>query len=197
MTLRQAQGDMKCHGEPVEPRQAHGRPGSGQALTKAQQALLHTAKRDIGLDDDTYRDMLENVTGVRSSTEMTQRGFEALMKHLEARGFKKTPGAHDFTGYTARLKKWQGLAPHRRGMATAAQLAMIETDYDQLRWYWAPKGFGNMELALRSFVKHIAGVSDLRFLSFEKAVQIITTIKKMEARRELKEEAHEKQAERS
>ena len=163
-------------------------------ITNAQKALLHKAKHDLGLDDDTYREMLRNVAGVRSSVELSQSGFNAVMAHLQAAGFRKTHGAHEFSGYTARLKKWQvlGLRP---GMATPAQLARIETDWELMRWYWAPKGFANMELALRGFIGKVAGVTDLRFLSGKKAVQVITALKHTEARRnhtdDIKKEATE------
>ena len=151
-------------------------------ITDGQKALLHTAKNKLGMDEETYRAMLQNVAGVRSSLNLTQGGFEAVMRHLETVGFAKTHGPHEFTGYTARLKKWKSLG-RRPGMASAAQLARIETDWELMRWHWAPKGFANMEVALRAFVGRVAGINDLRFLDSAKAVQIITTIKHMESRR--------------
>ena len=158
-------------------------PQSKASLTNAQKALLHKAKAEIGLDDATYRDMLFNVAAVRSSCDLTQRGFEAVMKHLAERGFKKQHGTHEFTGYVSRKKKWDKAKGNRAGMATTAQLALIETDWDMLRWYWAPKGFGNATLALRAFLQRTAKVSDLHFLSFKGAIQVITVIKKIEAKR--------------
>ena len=153
------------------------------SLTNAQKSLLHKAKADLGLNEDTYRDMLCNLVGVRSSLDMDQRGFETVMKHLADRGFKKSPGTHEFTGYVAKKKKWDNGRGNLRGMATTAQLARIETDWDLMVWYWAPKGFGNKDLALRAFLQRVAKVSDLRFLSFAGAIQVITTMKKIEAKR--------------
>jgi len=152
-------------------------------ITKPQRDLLHTAKAKLGMDEATYRAMLRNVAGVTSSTELSQRKFQAVLDHLEAIGFTKTVGTHERTGFVARKRKWDALG-NRRKMATPAQLARIETDWDMMRWYWAPKGFGNKELALRSFVKHAAGVSDLAFLSYAQAIQVITAIKKTERKRE-------------
>ena len=125
-------------------------------ITNAQKALIHKAKADLGMDEETYRQMLRNVAGVASSVELTARGFEAVIIHLESVGFRKVLGKHEATGYTARLKRWQALGS-RPGMASAAQLARIETDWELLRWYWAPKGFANAELALRGFVGKVAG----------------------------------------
>lgn len=151
-------------------------------ITNAQKALIHKAKSELRMDEETYRTMLQNTAGVRSSLELTPGGFEAVMRHLATVGFAKTHGPHEFTGYTARLKKWQRLGI-RPGMASAAQLARIETDWELMRWYWAPKGFANAELALRGFVGKVAEVTDLRFLSGAKAVQVITAMKHTEARR--------------
>jgi len=161
-------------------------PQHKMGLTSAQKSLIHTAKAKLGLDEDTYREMLFSLVGVRSSLEMDQRGFDAVMKHLDERGFKKSHGVHEFTGFVAKKKKWDKDRGNLRGMATTAQLARIETDWDLLRWYWAPKGFGNKDLALRAFLQRVAKVSDLRFLSFAGAVQVITTMKKIEAKKEEK-----------
>jgi hypothetical protein len=152
-------------------------------LTNSQKSLLHKAKSDLGMDEDTYREMLYNLAGVRSSLDMNQRGFEAVMQHLGKCGFVKTHATHEFTGYVARKKKWDKERGNRAGMATTAQLSRIETDWDMLAWYWAPKGFGNKDLALRAFLQRVARVSDLHFLSFAGAVQVITTLKKIEAKR--------------
>lgn len=159
-------------------------PQRKAGVSSAQKSLLHKAKNDLGLDEATYRDMLFNVAGVRSSLEMSQRGFEAVMKHLAERGFVKTHGEHEFTGYTARKKKWDKDRGNLRGMASTAQLARIETDWNMMRWYWAPKNFGNKDLALRAFLQRVAKASDLRFLSFAGAVQVITTMKKIEKKKE-------------
>jgi len=153
-------------------------------ITNPQKALLHKAKTALGMDDATYRAMLQNVAGVRSSRELPIRKFQAVLDHLESIGFQKTAGTHDRTGFVKHKRKWDALG-NRRKMATPAQLARIETDWDMMRWYWAPKGFGNQELALRSFIKHVAGVSDLAFLSYAQAIQVITAIKKTERKREV------------
>jgi hypothetical protein len=156
---------------------------SPRGITSGQKALLHTAKRQLGMDDETYRQMLAAAAGVRSSVDLDAAGFEAVMLHLAACGFAKSPGEHDCTGYVVRKKRWDGELGQRRGMATPAQLARIETDWDLMRWYWAPKGFGNAELGLRAFLKRVAQVADIRFLSYRGAVQAITAMKKIQAKR--------------
>ncbi|TFF20519.1 regulatory protein GemA [Jiella endophytica] len=51
-------------------------------------AMMHVAKRDLGLDDDTYRAVLVRVTGKRSSKEMTDRERQAVLDEFRRQGFK-------------------------------------------------------------------------------------------------------------
>lgn len=57
----------------------------------AMMAKIHIAKKELGLDDDTYRDVLERVTGKRSCKKMLIGELEAVIKDMESRGF--TPKA--------------------------------------------------------------------------------------------------------
>ena len=51
-------------------------------------AKLHIARKDLGLDDDTYRAMLQNLTGKRSSADCTDRQLVMLIAALRKRGWK-------------------------------------------------------------------------------------------------------------
>lgn len=52
-------------------------------------AAIHIAKKDLGLDDGTYRDMLFAVARVRSSADLDQGGRTAVIEHLRRSGFKR------------------------------------------------------------------------------------------------------------
>ncbi|MBF7683936.1 regulatory protein GemA [Acinetobacter sp. B5B] len=52
-------------------------------------ATIHVAKKTLGLDDDTYRDLLAQVTGKRSAKDLNQDELIAVLKHLETLGFSK------------------------------------------------------------------------------------------------------------
>jgi len=52
-------------------------------------AAIHMGKKQLGLDDDTYRDMLEQVTGKRSAKDMTDDGLVKVIQHLDQLGFSK------------------------------------------------------------------------------------------------------------
>lgn len=55
---------------------------------KALMAKVHIGKKDLGLDDDTYRDVLWRVTGKRSCSDMTIAQLQDVVKDMESRGFK-------------------------------------------------------------------------------------------------------------
>lgn len=57
----------------------------------ALMAKVHIGKKELGLDDATYRDVLERVTGKRSCKKMLIGELEAVIKDMESRGF--TPKA--------------------------------------------------------------------------------------------------------
>lgn len=145
-------------------------------VTPAQIRLLKTAVRELGMDDDTYRDMLMNVAGVRSGKDLDDRTFSAVMAHLKSCGFDHVAG-----GFWQAKKKWDVLGS-RPGMATPAQLARIETDWSGLRPYWEPKGFPTARAALQAFLRRVVRVEDLRFMSYDMAVQVITTMGKIRER---------------
>ncbi len=46
------------------------------------------AKRELALDDDIYRDILEAETGVRSCKDLDQEGVERVLKRFKELGFK-------------------------------------------------------------------------------------------------------------
>lgn len=49
-------------------------------------ATVHVAKKELGLDDDTYRDVLGGF-GVSSAAELPEAGLAALIGHFEEKGF--------------------------------------------------------------------------------------------------------------
>lgn len=49
-------------------------------------AVIHVKKKSLSLDDDTYRDLLERVTGVRSAGEMTQQQRLQVIAEMDRQG---------------------------------------------------------------------------------------------------------------
>ena len=64
-------------------------------LRKSELAAIHVAKKQLGLDDGTYRAMLWTLERVRSAADLDEAGRRRVIDHLRARGFarKSTPPA--------------------------------------------------------------------------------------------------------
>lgn len=56
-------------------------------------AKIHIAKKELGMDDDTYRAMLQNVAGVRSAKELNAAGAAKVLAHLKRCGWKPKTAA--------------------------------------------------------------------------------------------------------
>lgn len=50
--------------------------------------LIHIAKSQLGLDDDTYRQMLNSTTGKNSCSKMDLTELQQVLDHLKTKGFK-------------------------------------------------------------------------------------------------------------
>ena len=57
---------------------------------RKQIQLIHIAKHQLRIDDDTYRTMLRAISGepVTSSTQLSAAGLEKILRHLKKQGFK-------------------------------------------------------------------------------------------------------------
>lgn len=92
-------------------------------ISSAQIRLLKTGQRECKIDDDTWHQLLERETGVRSSKDLTDNNqVTRVLAVLEKLGFKNT---------SSRPK------PRRRpaqpgGLITPPQQALIARQYEQL-----------------------------------------------------------------
>jgi phage gp16-like protein len=71
-------------------------------------AKIHIAKKQLGLDDDLYRDAMFMVVGKRSAKEMTEPERVRVLKHFESCGFKPASNAGSkarFNGPAAAMAK--------------------------------------------------------------------------------------------
>lgn len=57
-------------------------------IGRKKKALVHIAKEDLHLDEESYRQILKGVAGVESSTQLSVEGFEKVMKRFQEMGFK-------------------------------------------------------------------------------------------------------------
>jgi len=68
-----------------------------QGTRRTDLAKIHIAKKDLGMDDETYQAMLWTVARVHSAADLDEAGRQAVLSHLVARGAKvglRRPGKH-------------------------------------------------------------------------------------------------------
>lgn len=108
--------------------------------SNATLAKIHIAKKQLGLDDETYRAMLLQHGGVNSSKDLTAEGAARVLAHLERSGFKPAPGKHgkrpkSKPGCSALMDKVEALlADAKRPWAYANGMAKRMFRVDQVGW---------------------------------------------------------------
>lgn len=106
-------------------------------------AAMHVAKKQLGLDDETYRAALVQVTGKSSSASMTEAERQNVLEHFRASGFK---GAS-----TGRRKPLEGrFAAKLQALWIAGWNLGLVRDRD--------------DRALIAFVRRQTGIDHVRFL---------------------------------
>jgi len=130
--------------------------------------VIHVARKELGLDEDTYRALLQRVTGTASLRAMSEAQRAAVVKEMTRLGFKVK---------VAGKKLPQSFKPWSRMIhalwKNCHQLGVIED---------------RSPAALRAFCKrfvahgHNGVVVDPDMLSYDQASPIIEALKKMEKR---------------
>jgi len=121
-------------------------------------AKLRIAQKQLGLDEDAYRDRLERETGKRSAKEMTVAELDKVLAGFKRDGFRPTP---------SRTGKATSFRPEVRKV-----FAMWKNLDDQGKL----RAGGSRE-SLRAFVKRMTGVDDPNFLSGPQAGVVIEGLK--------------------
>lgn len=121
--------------------------------------LIHVAKRDLKLDDDTYRHLLCETTKKESTRDMSVPQLERVLATLKARGFV--------------VKSKQA---GTRAQAKDPQSKKIRQLWLQLKMLNALND--SSEAALAAYVKCITGVAALQWLNSQQASLVIETLKK-------------------
>lgn len=96
-------------------------------LKREQLAVIHIAKKELKLDDDLYRTLLQDVAGVSSSKDLDSESFDRLMKRFQRLGLNKP---------NPRSRK------DGQALVLPTQLAFIEKLYQQLSWEEAERRTG-------------------------------------------------------
>lgn len=125
-------------------------------------ASIHIARKDMALEEESYRSLLCRVTGQTSAKELTEVQLRSVLSEFERLGWKK--------GQFQRQRFAAGNRPDiRKVFAIWASLA------NHLECRGSRAG-------LRAFVKGQVGVSDPNFLNQAQAQKVIEALKAMQQR---------------
>ncbi len=127
------------------------------AEQKREIQLIKIAQKQLGMDDDSYRDILFTLTRKRSSTELDFAERKKVLEHMEACGFKRTK-------------------PQPRKLADDPQSKKIRALWLEL--HTAGKVRNPSESALAAFVKRQTGRDALQWLTAREASALIEELKK-------------------
>lgn len=132
----------------------------------AMLAKVHIAKKDLGLDDDTYRAVLQRVTGLTSAAKCSDAQLEAVLAHFKAEGFKAVSKARSkpvsSTPHAAKIRSlWISL--YELGLiADASERALAafvkrQAKVDRLEWLTPAQAYKVIE-GLKAWASRDAGV---------------------------------------
>lgn len=119
--------------------------------------LIHAGKAKLGWDEEAYRAFLWGLTGKDSAALLGIRELERVLKEMRRLGFAERP---------VRVRR------EEKGRATYGQLEYI-------KGMWAVCARNKSERALAAFVKRVARVDALRFLTVLTAQEIILALRDM------------------
>lgn len=127
--------------------------------------LIHVARRELCMDDDTYRLLLSGMKGLGGATstaDLSVPNLYRVLEQLKQRGFKVRPS-----------KKQRPLA--------------ADDQSKKIRALWLTLcGMGEVrdpsEEALAKFVLKMTGIQALQWLSSDQSSQVIENLKKWQLR---------------
>lgn len=126
--------------------------------------IIHIAKSQLHLDEDTYRHLLTEQTGKNSTKKMNKSELVIVFEHMKSLGFKTTPAKN-----AGKLKQ-----------ADDAQSKKIRSLWLTLHELGAVRN--SSERALASYVERQTGKSALQFVSTADASRVIESLKQWQQR---------------
>lgn len=127
--------------------------------------LIHIARSDLRMDEDTYRQMLQGLTGKASTKGMDVTQLNRVMESMKSKGFRVKP-----TGKAKSAIPMDSHPQSKKIRALWLEMASMGIVRD------------SSEQALALWVKRETGISALRWLSNEQASSVIEKLKKWQRR---------------
>lgn len=146
-------------------------PKNNAGPTPGQTKKLHALRRALGLDDATYRAVLERYN-VASSTELSAKAMASCLDYLEAQAVE------------AGVWQARGGAPaprNRPGAASDAQLRLVAALWAQVS---RQQTEADRKTALEVFTKRITGKPKLAWCGQRDVEKLVAALEGMGAKRE-------------
>lgn len=124
-------------------------------------AQIHIGKKELGWDEDTYRDVLERVAGKRSAGALSVNERQAVIREMKRLGFRPSRKGH------GKRRPQSGKAYVRKVFALWGELKRAGI--------WKEEG----QQSLRHFVKKMTGCDDPEWLDYGQASIVIEALKQM------------------
>lgn len=112
------------------------------SIRNVQLSKIHIAKKDLGLDDETYRALLARVAGVRSAKDLSPRQIGAVLAEFGRMGWESIPAknhgrkapkaAPDREKLVGKIEAF--LAEAKRSWAYADGMAMRMFKVERVEW---------------------------------------------------------------
>lgn len=131
-------------------------PGMTPDRRRADLAQIHIAKEQLGLDDETYRDMLFTIGRVRSSADLDYAGRRKVLEHMKSRGYRPGRGRGSRYADDPLSRKILALWLEMRDQGVIENAS---------------------NAALRAFLKRQTGVERLEWLNNKQADVVIESLK--------------------
>lgn len=143
--------------------------------TKRLLTLVHVGRRELSLDEEDYRALLESVTGARSAKGLKAAQLEAVVTAMKGLGFKV-----------------KGNTTGRRSPPSSAKVQAPEVR--KLRAIWITMAKDGVvrdgsETALGNYIKRMTassnggvGIERAEWLTAAQAVRVLEALKKWQAR---------------
>ncbi len=138
-------------------------------------AKIHIGKKQLGMFDDEYRELLRGLTGKESAKELEAGELKRVVEAMYGMGFRVSNGQKA----GGRGQKGKKLSPQTREKPKAEK-----TQVDKIRALWI-EGYqvgvvrNRYESGLNGFVKRMFKVERVEWLSVEQAQKCIEAIKAM------------------
>ncbi|MDO6542794.1 gp16 family protein [Photobacterium sanguinicancri] len=134
--------------------------------------LIHVGKRELALDDDTYRALLFANGEHSSCSKMNIKQLELVLSVMEIQGFKRQ-GKGGKTPFKHRLSPKAGKAKH--------------AEIDKIRAIWITMYHQGIvrdrsEVALDAYVRRMTKISHVGWLNKKQASMVLEALKSWVAR---------------